>query len=188
MNSSEVIIYGYGFPIESHVTCKTVLNFLKNHIPAIEAIYANTGDSDMWRKYLTELDLTVFEKEKLDYLAFDQGYDFMSDVLEDFYPDFYSFVRVFMEDSETIKEDFFGNLIADVMKEETGIRFTFEPGQYECRGEGSILLEETYPWNMTDAEKNISDVGQLYGLMLPYAEELGVPADEIKHQEVVYNR
>ena len=77
-----------------------------------------------------------------------------------------------------------GEIVAFVMKEETGIEF-FSPGITD-NDEDVVMFGPCYPWSLTEAERKLGSVEELYEIMRPYAEELGIP-DKMGEFDLVYS-
>lgn len=65
------------------------------------------------------------------------------------------------------------NVISDIIREETGIRFTYE--YYD--GEEYILFAECLPWLLNEKEKVITKE-EMKKICIKYMEELGLPTEE----------
>lgn len=70
-------------------------------------------------------------------------------------------------------------LIADVMSEETGIRFRFERAQ--DNDEEYILLHEGLPWYYNEVERNLSETS-LKQILKGYIEELNRDKESVRWQ------
>ena len=73
-------------------------------------------------------------------------------------------------ESEISGESGLYGIIADIMSRETGIRFDYRRPQDD---DGDVIMfQETYPWLMTDAEKNLT-IETLTEICVKYMRELG---------------
>lgn len=72
-------------------------------------------------------------------------------------------------------------IIANIMNEETGIQFQYEPGQEDTDSSPAVLFAPMYPWHMNFTEKLLS-MPKLLEIIKPYMKELGVEGepDEIR--------
>ena len=70
-----------------------------------------------------------------------------------------------------------GAVVSSVMYLETGIRFEYQPGQAECDGEASVLFTETYPWNLNEVERELTE-DAIRDICEKYMTELGIPCSE----------
>lgn len=70
----------------------------------------------------------------------------------------------------------YGCAVADIMTEETGIRFNYCPSDTNCGTDASIIFEQTYPWLLNDKEKNISEE-ELRCICRKFQTELGIEED-----------
>lgn len=68
-------------------------------------------------------------------------------------------------------------IVADIMTNETGVRFSFiNPMDRDCDN-GCIMFEQFYPWYFNEYEKELTE-GKLYQMMKKYAEEVGTSDTE----------
>ena len=70
-----------------------------------------------------------------------------------------------------------GAVVSSVMYLETGIRFEYQPGQAECDGEASVLFTETYPWNLNEVERELTE-DAIRDICEKYMTELGILSNE----------
>ena len=73
-------------------------------------------------------------------------------------------------------------LVADVMTEETGIRFAF----VSFEGDMALLFTETMPWYLNEKEKALNSVEALQEVFQPYLCELGLNEEKIHAVEVTW--
>lgn len=79
-----------------------------------------------------------------------------------------------------------GSMISNIMAEETGIRFEFQPSMQECDADVPIIMfSEAMPWWLTEKEKTLTEQS-LKDIMEPYMSELGIPLDEFGQTKVEY--
>lgn len=73
-------------------------------------------------------------------------------------------------------------LVADVMTEETGVRFAF----VSFEGDMVLLFTERMPWHLNEKEKALNSVEALQEVFQPYLCELGLPEEKIHAVEVLW--
>ena len=147
MSCNTGIVYGYGFELGS-LDKDLFAAFLKNHKNTLRK-------EDCYKKYYE-----LFEK-------LSEG-DFEMEDLEKIFEGF----SCAASGSEGL-----GAVVSSVMCLETGIRFEYQPGQAECDGEASILFSETYPWNLNEVERELTE-DAMQEICKKYMTELGIPCNE----------
>lgn len=70
-----------------------------------------------------------------------------------------------------------GAVIANIMSRETGIRFDYCEPDEACGTPASVMFGSGYPWQLTEAEKNLTEE-KLESMCRKYAEELGIDVTE----------
>ena len=67
-----------------------------------------------------------------------------------------------------------GEMIAHVMTAETGIQFDLCQPDAECGTPAAIIFQETYPWLLSEREKNLTQ-NEVESICERYRKELGIP-------------
>lgn len=169
MNSS--FVYGYGFSCTG-IEAEHILKFIFTHkhtvCSLIEQLHKNGGTSGEHGDRLTKL------IQKAETAIASSTYPDINDLKEDIGSD--------PGDVETALY----KTIADVMAEETNIRFEYQPGQEDMDSPEAILFVPTYPWYMNDTEKNLSCENELHEIMARYGGELGITYEDIDFMEIEY--
>lgn len=71
-------------------------------------------------------------------------------------------------------------LIAEVMTEETGIRFAFVSFEEDM----ALLFTEAMPWQLNEKEKTLNSIEDLQKVFQPYLCDLGLPEEKIDAVEL----
>lgn len=79
----------------------------------------------------------------------------------------------------------FGSAVSNIMSRETGILFSYEPGQSDCNSKKHILFPECFPWQLNEKEKNLT-VESLFEIMSKYAVELNLETSDVGYHSVEY--
>ena len=80
---------------------------------------------------------------------------------------------------------FYLNILALAITAETGVTISASEGQFDINSSPAILLREKLPWEYTEKDKTVTDK-ELYDILKPYANELGIPETKIGFVEVEY--
>ena len=180
MSMRTFIVSGYGFPTEE-ITALNAVKFLQKHRTTVEK-----ACSEIVKDALNALD-KIFTKDFYDKWSENcDPYDF-EDVVNEA-------VRFNLEngrEAEAADADSFDwdcisveEIIAAIMKEETGIGFTYEQGSEYS--DPAILLAKVLPWSMTEAEKAISNVETMNGICSDYLQELGLETTCLDYLDIEY--
>ena len=147
MSCSTDVVYGYGFELGT-LDKDLFAAFFKNHQNTLRK-------EDYYKKYCD-----AFEKLSED--------DFEMEDLEEVFEGF---------SCAASGSNGLGAVVSSVMYLETGIRFEYQPGQAECDGEASVLFTETYPWNLNEVERELTE-DAIRDICEKYMTELGILSNE----------
>lgn len=155
MNEHDDIIYGFGF-YTANITPGAYAAFVLKH-------------KDAWVK-------DEYDEECYEHIAAMEKMRKEEDV-DKFYASIHTSFDAVLWEQSCKNSDCTGYLavISNIMSEETGIRFSFESGEFH----EAIMFIERFPWAYTENERNLTNE-KLKQIVSQYAKELDVPFGECR--------
>ena len=109
----------------------------------------------------------------------ESNFEQMTEEYNSFHNDGFFDENNFLEAIDHIDGAFWINAIADIMNAETGLScFIGVMGDWYTDSDDSVLFMPTYPWMMTEKDKNLT-CDELKAICKKYAEELDIPEEDI---------
>ena len=170
-------VYGYGINVEE-AEQKRAISFIQNHMHTLIKVLPpkTTNESIEAIGKLTP--------EYMDRLAKDD--DDIMEILRSKDEDLFDSVMSIMGHDDDTPFNAIMSTVTEIISSETGVHFGYEQGQPdECIGGASIMMYQSYPWEMNATEKGLTRE-LLHEELAPYAEELGLDDRCIGELEVEY--
>lgn len=170
MSMSTSIVYGYGINLENGIDKHFLIEFLTapDHKDTILR-RCNKKEIDVLQAAL-KIQNTCNNPD-------------LAELMETYEETFFEALEA-VQDSITGIEGTYA-IVANIMAEETDIRFEYQGGDDNCGSHPAILFSAAYPWRFNKIERELTEekLDQIY---TTYAIELGISLEEIDYLSIEY--